>query len=94
MTELQVLDLDRIDEAIAEYIQRCDILLHGAFFASETIRGEFRDWIVSRFRDGDKLMLLHDAPISAIGRFLGKKASAHIVERATKISIENGWTRV
>jgi hypothetical protein len=94
MSELLILHNDEIDSAIAEYIRRCDILLEKALFKPDEIRAEFREWISGRFRDGDALMLLHDAPLYVIGRYLGKQSlSAHVVERATALSISMGWTR-
>jgi hypothetical protein len=94
MTELLALQHDDIDAAIAEYIRRCDILLDKALFKTDEVRAEFREWISGRCRDGDALMLLHDAPLYVIGRYLGKHSlSAHVIERATALSISMGWTK-
>jgi len=66
MTELRVLQHDEVDAAIAEYIRRCDILLRQALFATDEVRAKFQEWISGRFRDGDALMLLHDAPCTLL----------------------------
>jgi hypothetical protein len=96
MTELLIPHDDRTGEAIAEYIRRCDILMREALFVGDEDREKFREWITGRFASGDALLLLHDAPLYTIGRYLGKRLSqmpAHVVERATKIAIQNGWTK-
>jgi hypothetical protein len=78
MSELRTPPYAATEEMIAEYVRRCDILMRDVFFAS------------------DAVMLLHDAPLYTIGRYIGKnpsQMSAHVIEHATQISIQNGWTK-
>lgn len=97
MSELRTLPYVATEEAIAEYVRRCDILMRDVFFAADATRTKFREWLFVRFERGDAVMLLHDAPLYTIGRYLGQKPSrmsTHVIEQATKISIQQGWTKI
>ena len=94
MTNL-VLDGERVETAVSEYIGRCEVILDHVFFAHDAVR-EFRVWARRRFKKGDVLVLLHDAPLDMVCRYLGKRPSqlsASELERATRVALENGWAR-
>jgi hypothetical protein len=96
MSELRTPPYAATEEMIAEYVRRCDILMRDVFFASDAALMKFREWLFRRFERGDAVMLLHDAPLYTIGRYIGKnpsQMSAHVIEHATQISIQNGWTK-
>lgn len=89
------LDAENISGAITEYIARCTIILDEVFFAHDSI-GDFRSWLERRFQKGDPLVLLHEAPLDMVCRYLGRRPnqlSARELERATQVALSKGWVK-
>lgn len=94
MSGLHVLHIADLGSSIDEYIHRCDVLLEEAFFAGEGTREGFRSWVRQRFQSDDPVMLLHDAPLYVVCRYLGlqpTKIDPAIVDRAAKVAKSKGW---
>jgi hypothetical protein len=84
-----------MDRAVQKYIARCMLLMDRAFQQNYNKRVAFREWAEERFQKSeDPVLLLHDAPIYFVARYLGISPSdidKTILRRATDIAHEKNW---
>jgi hypothetical protein len=93
MTE-PVLDTKNLAATIAEYIDRCALILEEVFQRGSV--SDFRAWLERRFQEGDVLMLLHDAPLDAVCRYLGetpRNLNFRVEERMAQLASLQGWDK-
>lgn len=95
MSDLHVLDESRRGSAVAVYLERCILLLEGAFMRPDD-KEKFETWMNAKLsRDSDTVLaLLHEEPLYVVGRFLGipvDKISASVMARAKELARAHHW---
>lgn len=83
------------NRAIAIYSERCGVILARVFKRNATVQSAFSAWLSDEFRDTrNAAVLLHDAPLLTVARYLGipgSKIDHDIIAKAAKVARKEKW---
>jgi hypothetical protein len=86
---------DALKTAISNYSGRCLLLLRQAYQRDTNTQQAFDAWIRDEFRNTKSSdVLLHDAPLHTVARFLGiprSEIDQETIKRLTKVAKEHHW---